>query len=352
MRAEQRQKRIEEYLQRAEFASLEELSRSLGASVSTIRRDLTLLEAGGNFRRTHGGARLVNPRSDEFVFSARDTHQLDEKEAIGRLCADLIQPRQTVIIDAGTTAYHIARNLGERTLQIVTNSLPVANLFTASQRVEVVVSGGVIYPRLGVLVGPLAVEAFSRAHADVAIMSGGGITLEGVTNSHALLIEIQRAMIRAAGRVIFCLDHTKFGRQSVAHLCGLDSIDTIVTDSSAPPELVQALRERGVEVLVATQNAPPQIAKPVEPSTPPVPIESPSAKPRRPRRRPKARPAVERGTPQFLPDQLAGRSPMDVGFRASGDSGAASPPRQDRPPTPEPEPSPAESDLNPNGSWD
>jgi len=353
MRAEQRQKRIEEYLQRAEFASLEELARNLGASVSTIRRDLTVLEAGGNFRRTHGGARLVNPRSDEFVFSARDTHQLDEKEAIGRLCAGLIQPRQTVIIDAGTTAYHIALNLGERTLQIVTNSLPVANLFTASQRVEVVVSGGVIYPRLGVLVGPLAVEAFSRAHADVAIMSGGGITLDGVTNSHALLIEIQRAMIQAAGRVIFCLDHTKFGRQSVAHLCGLDSVDTIVTDSAAPPELVQALRERGVEVLVATQNAPPQIASLVEPGPPPARVEPPPVPPQRPRRRIKPRAAGESRKPEPSQAQLSSRSPNDAGVGPLDRVGAEPDRGLERSSAPEPpEPGPAENDLGSDLSWD
>ena len=297
MRAEQRQKRIEEYLQRAEFASLDELARYLGASVSTVRRDLTQLEAAGNFRRTHGGARLVNPRSDEFVFSARDTHQLDEKEAIGRLCAGLIQPRQTVIIDAGTTAYHAARNLGEQTLQIVTNSLPVANLFASSQRVEVVMSGGVIYPRLGVLVGPLAVEAFSRAHADVAVMSGGGITFDGITNSHALLIEIQRAMIQAAGKVIFCLDHTKFGRQSVARLCGLDSIDTIVTDRAAPPEMVLTLRERGIEVLVSTGERASPATNPPSPAPPMQAAKRPVRRPRRPRQTGTLPPAPDLVTP-------------------------------------------------------
>jgi DeoR family fructose operon transcriptional repressor len=87
--------------------------------------------------------------------------------------------------------------------------------------------------------------------ADVAIMSAGGITLEGITNSHALLIDIQRAMLKAAQKIIFCLDHTKFGRQSVSPLCGLDMVDTIVTDSGAPQELVNGLRERGVEVVVA-----------------------------------------------------------------------------------------------------
>jgi DeoR/GlpR family transcriptional regulator of sugar metabolism len=82
-------------------------------------------------------------------------------------------------------------------------------------------------------------------------MSAGGITLEGVTNSHALLIDIQRAMLKAAQKIIFCLDHSKFGRQSVSPLCGLDMVDTIVTDSRAPHELVAALRAHGVEVVVA-----------------------------------------------------------------------------------------------------
>lgn len=251
MTPEERQQRLEAYLQQVEFASLEELARTVEASISTVRRDLTLLEARGTVRRTHGGARIVNPRSDEFAFNARDTHQLAEKEAIGRACAALIQPRQSVIVDAGTTCYHVARFLEPLKPQIITNSLPVANLFAASSQVEVVMSGGVIYPRLGVLVGPLAVEAFSKMHADVAIMSAGGITLEGLTNSHGLLIEIQRAMMRAARRVIFCLDHTKFDRRSISPLSGLESVHTLVTDWQAPTGLVEVFRGKGIEVVVA-----------------------------------------------------------------------------------------------------
>jgi DeoR family fructose operon transcriptional repressor len=251
MQAEERHQRIENYLQKVEFASLEELAKHVSASISTVRRDLTLLETTGTLKRTHGGARLLAPTSDEFAFSARDTHQLEEKDAIGKTCAELIQPNQSVIIDAGTTPYHVARYLEEKTPQIITNSLPVANLFAGANRLEVVVSGGVIYPKLGVLVGPLAVEAFTKIHADVAIMSAGGIALEGVSNSHGLLIDIQRAMINGAQRVIFCFDHTKFGRQSVLPLCGLECIDTIVTDSKAPMELVEQFRAKGIEVVVS-----------------------------------------------------------------------------------------------------
>lgn len=251
MQAEERQKRIEEYLLKTEFASLDELSEQVDASVSTVRRDLSLLEARGILRRTHGGARLVNPKSDEFTFTARDTHQLHEKEAIGKACAELVSPNQTVIIDAGTTVFHVAKFLESKSPQIITNSLPVANLFSGSHRLEVVVSGGVIYPRLGVLVGPLAVEAFSKIRADIAIMGAGGISAEGVSNSHGLLIEIQRAMIGAAQKVVLCLDHSKFGRQSLSTLCPLETIDVIITDQQPPPALAHAFAHHGIQVIIA-----------------------------------------------------------------------------------------------------
>lgn len=256
MQSEERQSRIEEHLMKVEFASLDELSELVDASISTVRRDLDLLETSGKVRRTHGGARLVNPKSDEFTFSARDTHQLMEKEAIAQACASLIQPNQTVIVDAGTTCAHVAQHLEAKSPHIITNSLPVANTFSSSAKLEVVVTGGVIYPRLGVLVGPLAVSAFSQIHADVAIMSCGGITPDGITNSHGLLIEIQRAMMLAAHRVILCVDHTKFGRQSISRLCGLEAIDTLITEVLPSSEMQQALAKNGVELIIAAADGP------------------------------------------------------------------------------------------------
>lgn len=251
MIAEARQARIEAYLQRAEFASLEELAREVGVSVSTVRRDVAQLEAAGGIARTHGGACLLQPRSDEYAFSSRNTRETAEKDAIGRACAELVEANQTVILDAGSTVFHVAENLAGKPLQVITNSLPVANLFASAPHVEVVVSGGVIYPRLGVLVGPQAAETFGRVHADIAIMGASGITAEGIFNSHGLLIDMQRAMLQSARRIVFCLDHTKFDRRSMYFLGDFSRVSTIVTDAAAPADLVAILREKGVEVVLA-----------------------------------------------------------------------------------------------------
>lgn len=250
MQTEERQKRIFDYLKKVEFASLDDLSTQLDVSVSTVRRDVTALEGAGKLKRTHGGARLVTPESDEFAFASRDVHQFNEKEAIGRAVARLIEPNQTVIMDAGSTVYHVAKYLEPQTPHIVTNSLPVVNHYAANHQIEVMVTGGVIYPRLGVMVGPLAERAFSEISADVAIMGAGGITPDGISNSHVLLIDIQLAMIKAARKVIFCVDHTKIGRPSLTRLCDLDQTDMIVTDAAAPADLLDKIRGRGVEVIV------------------------------------------------------------------------------------------------------
>lgn len=253
MLAAKRQTEIEHYLSEVECASLEELSQRLGASVSTIRRDLNHLETLGRLERTHGGARLlqVAPRLDEFAFALRDARQREEKEAIARAAARFIHSDQTVFVDAGSTTYHVARQLETKPIHILTNSLPVAQHYSGSSQVEVVVSGGVIYPRLGVLVGHMAVEAFAKMHADVAVMGAGGLTLEGVSNSHVLLIDIQRAMLRQARKILLCLDHTKLGKRSVTPLCGLDRVDILVTDHKAPRPILEKIKAMGVEVVVA-----------------------------------------------------------------------------------------------------
>ncbi len=251
MQAELRHKLIEEYLQEVEFASLEELSDKVDASLSTVRRDLGSLSENGKIKRTHGGARLIQPPSEEFNFTRRQTVESEGKLRVAERCAELVSHNQNIFLDAGSTVFEVARKLEEKTPHIVTNSLSVANLYAGHRDIEIIVSGGVIYPRLQVLVGELAVKAYQSFNADIAILGAGGATEEGIMNSHMLLIEIQQAMIASAQQVIVCLDSSKMGRRSFTPLCDWKSVDVLVTNRNAPKALISHIKKQKVEVLLA-----------------------------------------------------------------------------------------------------
>jgi DeoR family transcriptional regulator, fructose operon transcriptional repressor len=251
MHSEERKTLILSHLDTAEFVTIDELTQLTKASVSSVRRDLLALERGKAVQRIHGGARTLQPRTNDYVFDARDTQQVAEKEAIGKACAALIGQGQSILIDSGTTCFHVAKHLGDDVGQIISNSLPVANLFSGSIRREVVVSGGMIYPRLGALIGPNAVDSFLHMHVDVAVLSASGLSEDGLYNSHALVVDIQRAMISSAARVVFCMDHTKFNRRSTFFLTDFAPIDVVVSDQAPPEPLATALRSSGVEIVVA-----------------------------------------------------------------------------------------------------
>jgi DeoR family transcriptional regulator, fructose operon transcriptional repressor len=120
-------------------------------------------------------------------------------------------------------------------LQIVTNSLPIANLFASSRETDLVMLGGYVFPRTGVALGPLTVRMMEDIHVHQTILSVGGITAKGLFNSNLLLVETERRMMRCADEVVVVADHTKVGRQALAFLCELSSVDTLILDKTLTP---------------------------------------------------------------------------------------------------------------------
>jgi DeoR/GlpR family transcriptional regulator of sugar metabolism len=253
MTNKQRTDLIERHIREHKYADLRTLATHFGGSLSTMRRALDTLENRGIVRRHHGGASLIetDALSQEYDFLARIQRQADQKFAIASLIAEQVQPGTTVILDGGSTTYAVARLLAEKRVQVITNSLPVASLFGEVGNVETTVTGGSIYGRLGILVGPLCEAALSQIHADVAILGGTGITESGVWNHNALIIAAQRKMIAAAERTIFALDATKFGRKALSLTAPFEERFTIVTDTRPLPPVVNAIVEAGAKLTLA-----------------------------------------------------------------------------------------------------
>ena len=249
MLVDERREQIRQTIENNGFVSVQELMESCEASESTVRRDLEFLDGIGQIRRTRGGAAFVGESLTGFEDRTRRASK--EKQELAKAAAKLIQPEETILLDGGTTTLEVARQLVGKPYQIVTNSLPIANLLANQPGIELVMIGGYLYPKTGVALGPIAVAALEKIHARRLIMSVGGITEKGLFNSNQLLVDTERQMMQAADEVIVVCDSGKLGRSALANLCELSEIDQLVVDSGITPEWRQLVKDAGIELTIA-----------------------------------------------------------------------------------------------------
>jgi DeoR/GlpR family transcriptional regulator of sugar metabolism len=185
------------------------------------------------------------------AFDERTASATLEKRAIGQAAAALIDDGDTVLLDGGTTTLEVARALLGRPVQIVTNSLPIAQLAASSKETDLILIGGYVYPRTGVALGPLAIAMMQNIRVRKAILGAGGIVAEGVYNSNLLLVETERQMMACGQEVMIVADHTKFGRLSLAFLCDLGAINELVVDPGLSDQDRTMIEAAGVKVQVA-----------------------------------------------------------------------------------------------------
>ena len=252
----ERHTRLKELLARRGVCDLKSLSAELDVSHSTVRRDIDVLEQQGLVQQTHGGVIWVgteksNGSARPYAFDQRMGYQLDAKRAIARAARDLVQPGETVLLDGGTTTFHLAQELLGRPLQLVTNSLPIANLFLNDDGVELILTGGLVYPRYGVLLGPGAENMLATIHTKTLFLSVAGVHDGMLYNQNLLLVQSERRMMEQAQQVVLLADAGKFGQQALAQLCRLDEIDVVVTDDALADEHRAQVRDAGCELIVA-----------------------------------------------------------------------------------------------------
>jgi DeoR family transcriptional regulator, fructose operon transcriptional repressor len=251
MLAETRRRRLIELITHQGYATLDELVRGLAVSESTIRRDLESLDLAGSIKRTHGGAICTGEVRSMPAFDERTGTAAAEKRAIGLAAAALIEDGDTVLLDGGTTTLEIARALVGRPVQVVTNSLPIAQLLASNQQTELILIGGYVYPRTGVALGPLAIATMENIRVRRAVLGAGGIVPEGIYNSNSLLVDTERQMMSCGQEIMIVADHTKFGRLALARLCGLQEVNRFVVDSGVSDEGRSMLEQAGALVHVA-----------------------------------------------------------------------------------------------------
>lgn len=312
MLAEQRRVKILETIRANQFASLPSLAEMLGVSESTVRRDVELLEQQGYAQRTHGGVIYVNQQFvSPTVTAARtgkqssarpgtydygsllegvgataisnrgrrgaqmssagfenlcsssystmpfwgyigeQTPHWKEKVAIAKFASEMIEDGDTIFLDGGSTTYAFAEQLVSRPLVLITNSLPVANLFAADTNSELILIGGSVCPRTGVVRGNQTDAMIDQLRTQRAFIGTAGVDTAGVYNNNIMLVETEKAIRRCANELILITDSSKFGHQSLALTLDFSQIDLIITDSNLSETWQNILTNKGVKFKLA-----------------------------------------------------------------------------------------------------
>jgi len=250
MLTEERRRLILERLAADGAVAISALTRDLGVSRETVRRDLAALAEEGRLRQTRGGALLQGREASEH---ARETVNAPGKRAIGRAAAHLVPDGASVIIDSGTTTRAFAQALGERRgLVVYTSDLVVARSLARRNANRVVLLGGEIQEHEDSTMGWDAIATLAQYRADFAFIGVGGVSEAGeFTDFNRAGAELRARMAGAAATRVLLADHTKFARPTPVVLSGLGGGLTLITDRKPPAKLARALEKRKIKVSVA-----------------------------------------------------------------------------------------------------
>jgi DeoR/GlpR family transcriptional regulator of sugar metabolism len=248
-----RQLQILQLVKRHQRISIAEICATFDVSEATARRDLETLASESKLQRVHGGAILLTQAPPEQPILQRQSEQTDEKVRIGQAAAALVQDGETVFLGSGTTILEAARLLRERKhLTVLTNSLLVINALAGAVGITVICLGGMLRESELSFIGHITEQALAEVHADKVCIGTRAISLEhGLTNEYLPETMTDRAILKAGKEIIVLADHTKFGRTATVLLAPLESIHTIVTDKQTPQDFLEAVQQRGLQVVLA-----------------------------------------------------------------------------------------------------
>jgi DeoR/GlpR family transcriptional regulator of sugar metabolism len=262
------------------FVSVETLSRELEVSTMTIHRDLDVLQQQGWLRKVRGGATSLPSADYHGDLGHRAAAMTEEKQALARFAARLVQPGQVILVDESTTVGQLVPLLaGTGNLTVVTNGLTAAGTLARAPGIDLVGIGGTYFPAYDAFLGAQAAAAIRSLHVDVAFISTTAIARASCWHLSQEMVQVKQAFLDAADRRVLLADHTKFERRALHRLTALEGFDLVVVDAGTPDSVCRQLADQGVAIQATdgTDPVPPEIgarfgvpsdADPVPPATP------------------------------------------------------------------------------------
>lgn len=245
---------IKEQLYKNGFVTVQDLAEQLEVTGATIRRDLRIMEGENLLRRNHGGASLVYDKVIELSLNDRSMINPDEKSRIAEAASRMLAESDTLGVTSGSTIEAFVRTLKPRntTLKVVTPSIRLGVLLCEKMDVDLRILGGRVVPNSLSTRDEYSLQGLRNVRCSKLFFSCDGWSLEdGVTSAFVAEARLTEAMMNVAQQRILLADSSKIGKCGFGRICGLEEIDTLITDSGISPSLKDKIEALGVEVIVA-----------------------------------------------------------------------------------------------------
>lgn len=246
--SDERRELIIQTLREQDSVTVSDLSRRLGVTEVTTRKDLQTLEEQGYLTRVRGGAVMSGRGQLELRFAARQQIYLDEKRRVAARAARYIESGMTIFLDGSSTVFQMTRLLRDQhNLTVITNGLYAALELSFAPEVTTIVIGGILRRRTSSLVDVLTPNLLRRLHVDIAFMSCRGFTMNnGMMESDLREAQLKRYMAQTAQQMIAIVDHSKFGNAFTASSMLPEEIGLMISDTGLPEKTRQQIEEAGI----------------------------------------------------------------------------------------------------------
>lgn len=255
MHETERHRLILSAVQERPIVTVGEMVALTDTSEATIRRDIATLDSQKRLRRVRGGAEAIAPPPLPGLagrpFAVNQTINVEAKQVIAREAVALCDDGEPIIVNGGTTTFQMVHPLANRRVQILTNSFPIAEHLLKHTKNTVMVPGGAIYREQNIILSPFENDMTRHYYARRMFMGAYGIGPMGLMENDPLLIQAEEKLIGQADELVVLADSSKFENRSSLVLCGLERIDTVITDDGISDRVASMLDAADVHVIVA-----------------------------------------------------------------------------------------------------
>lgn len=250
-----RQRQIIELLRDRPFASVRELQEHLGVSAATVRRDIDKIDEAGGARKVYGGISALDGAAQGTAFARpydenRDL-AVEAKRQIAELASTMVGDGDAVIVNGGSTCFHLGVKLAERSIRLFTNSMPLAAYLGDHGKCSLTVAGGELHREPRVVYSPSQPVDF---YASKFFLGAQGISAEGLLESHPLMVRSIQELSRNADQIVVLADSRKFSIHARNVALPLSRVGTLITDDGLSDQQAKMLEGAGITLRIASNG--------------------------------------------------------------------------------------------------